>query len=209
MRRGLLFGIVLLLAAAGCTQRSNANGGASTHTTRASHSAKPSPKRTHHTARPTPTRRAAHHPLLPTSCNDLISINDLHRALGRPLTGRTVYIKGVAVSNIKRTGRTTCEYGVRGKTVPLEVGVSGYRTIGAAAERVRITVASFRGSGAAISTVRVAGQPATVGVGHAGATLVMATRYRTVAVSIIPNLEHGHAQQVLTSLTSAVLANLP
>lgn len=206
VRRGLLLGIVLLLAAAGCTQASNAKGG--TSATRPSHSAKPSPKRTHHHARPTPTRRRGHHPLLPTSCNALISINDLRHAVGK-LTGRTVYIRGIPEAKIKRTGRTTCSYGVRGKTIPLEVAVSGYQTTGAALARVQITVASFRDSGAAISTVRVGGKPATVGVGHDGATLVMAIRYRTVAISIIPKLERGHARQELTALARAVVANLP
>jgi hypothetical protein len=153
---------------------------------------------------------------LPGTCQDMLPLLDLDQALGVPLIGQTIYIKGVASPKIKRTGRVTCRYGVGkvgNKTGPakLEVGVSTYTDETAAQDRVQATVVELRGEGSAPSQVQVNGQPATVLIGRGPATLVLATGTRTIVISLAPRvIQHGNeTPKALTAVAELAVKNLP
>jgi hypothetical protein len=193
---------------AGCSQTSNGpkNATASTATaatSAAKTTAKPTPKPTH--VKPPPLHRAA----LPTDCTLLLTHGTVNRALGKAVTGKTIYIKGVAEARIGRTGRVTCRYGVKGKSIPIEAGISGYRTASQASTRVRVTVAAERDAGARVSTATIGGQPATILLGKNGSLLVYRDSNRTVAVTLDRGVGGTKAATVLKTLAAAVSANLP
>jgi hypothetical protein len=133
----------------------------------------------------------------------------INKTLGKTLTGKSIYIKGVAEKSIGRTGRSTCRYGVRGKSVPIEVGVSGYRTAAQAAARVKITVSVERDAGARASSTKVGTQPATMLLGQHGSLVVYGDSNRTVAVTLAHGVGGTKVAAVLKTLSAAVAANLP
>ena len=147
---------------------------------------------------------------LPAGCDLLLPFTDLDRALGRPLFGESAFVKGVAQPSIGRTGRVTCRYGLarggRG-TAPVEVGVSTYKDVESAAERVQATVSDQRGQGATQSEVTIAGTPATVLGGRTAVLVVLAQGSRTVAVTVQRSLR-GVVGQPAVAVTEKVLANL-
>jgi hypothetical protein len=133
----------------------------------------------------------------------------IDKALGRRLGGKTLYIKGLAEPTIGRTGRATCRYGVRNKAVPIEVGVSGYRTAAEASSRVAITVTAERDAGAATQATTVGIEHATILLGKHGSLLVYGSSNRTVAVTLGAGVVGASAAKVLKTLAASVDANLP
>jgi len=163
-------------------------------------------------AKPSPTPAAV---TLPASCEELVPFGDLDKALGKPLFGETVYIKGQAQPAIHRTGRVTCRYGIRrnpqGKPRPalLEIGVSGYTDAESATKRVQATVSASRSSGASTAEVTVDGTPGFVLINHGESTLVFAQGNRTVAVTLGPGVVAGDKSvQAVTAVGTVVARNL-
>lgn len=152
----------------------------------------------------TPSRAA-----LPADCSLLLPNSVIDKALGRRLGGKTLYIKGLAERSIGRTGRATCRYGVHNKAVPIEVGVSGYKTEAQAKARVRITVTAERDAGASAQTTTVGTERATILLGKHGALLVYGSSNRTVAVTLGAGIAGRSAAKVLKTLAASVDSNLP
>lgn len=152
---------------------------------------------------------------LPDSCGDVLSLDELDAALGRPLPGQTVFIKGQGEPKIKRTARITCRYGVRKvghrTAIPLEVGVSSYEDAGSATSRIEFTVNDQRGQGATATEVSLGDTKATALVSAAGALLVFAKGTATVALSLSKDagVAADKTQDALTKLGTAVIAHLP
>jgi hypothetical protein len=132
----------------------------------------------------------------------------LTSALGKSLDGETKYIKGLDEPKIHRTGRTTCRYGVKGKEVPVEVGVSGYSTVDAATARMDVTINAEVDAGAQKVPVKVANLDGTILLGKNGSTILVQLQNRTVAITIAPNLAKD-PQKALTQIAATVMANLP
>jgi hypothetical protein len=201
-------GGLLVVTLAGCSQASNGPKNANSATTATATSAarttaKPTSKPTH--VKPPPLHRAT----LPSDCTLLLTHGTVNRALGKAVTGKTIYIKGLAEPKIGRTGRVTCRYGVKGKSIPIEAGISGYRTASQASTRVRVTVAAERDAGARVSTTTIGGQPATILLGKNGSLLVYCDSNRTVAVTLDRGVGGTKVATVLKTLADAVSANLP
>jgi hypothetical protein len=140
----------------------------------------------------------------------MLPFTDLDRALGRPLFGQTVYVQGVPLPSIGRTGRVTCRYGLprdRRGPAPVEVGVSTYTDAAAAERRVRATVAEQRGQGGTSREATVRGLPATLLGGPTTVTLVLAQGSRTVAVTLQRSLR-GDLGRSATAVAEKVLENL-
>jgi hypothetical protein len=207
VRISWVVGGLLVVTLTACSQTSNApqsSGSASSASGSGGSSASPTPKPTP-TRTATPPTRAA----LPSQCSLLLPNSVIDKALGRRLGGKTVYIKGLAEPKIGRTGRATCRYGVHNKAVPIEVGVSGYRTVAEANSRVQVTVTAERDAGASSQSTTVGGHHATVLLGKHGSLLVYGSVNRTVAVTLGAGVAGRSAAKVLETLAASVDANLP
>jgi hypothetical protein len=201
-----LVAVAVAVLATGCGQKSNGNGQGATTSAAPSGPASGS-------ASATPTGSTAP-PVLPDSCGSVLSLDDLDTALGHPLLGRTVYIKGQAEPKINRTGRVTCRYGVRkvgNKTVvPLEVGISAYADAGSAQSRLAFTVDDQRSQGAAPTDVTLGEAKGTALVLPASALLILGKGSTTVAISITRDVAAGNAaRDMLTKLGTVVVSHLP
>jgi len=161
------------------------------------------------TATPTPSAAP-----LPEACSEILPLVELDQALGKPLVGRTSYIRGVPEPKINRLGRVTCGYGRRplpgNKTGPpqLEAGVSVYTDADAAAKRVESTVLAARSEGAVPKQVTVAGKPATVLLGPSP-LIVVADDTRTVAITFTKGLVRGDPTTSLVAVAGLALKNVP
>lgn len=205
-RRYLLAPVLAVLTAAGCSSSGSS----------AAPSGSASPSGTTSgsgTATPTPT---ATPDALPASCQSLLPVIDLDEALGVPLVGQTIFIKGVPEPKIKRTGRVTCRFGVtklpNKKSSPpkLEVGVSTYSDDAAATQRVESTVTDLRGNGASPTDVQVGGAAAKVLTGAGAATLVVASGNRTVVISLADKVvPAANTVKALTAVGNLAMKNLP
>ncbi|HEU5270114.1 MAG TPA: hypothetical protein VFU36_09340 [Jatrophihabitans sp.] len=157
-----------------------------------------------------PTATAA--PTLGGECADLVPLDTVEEALGRPVIGRTQFVRGIAEPDIGRLTYLNCRYGlatpVRGKPAPepqLEIGISLYDSADQAATRVRGTVADYRSHGAKQQDAAVGGDPATILVGYGNPTLVVAEGPRTVAVTVDPKLVAAAPTAGLVALAQAAL----
>jgi hypothetical protein len=163
------------------------------------------------TATATPTPSAAP---LPEACSEILPIVELDQALGKPLVGRTSYIRGVPEPKINRLGRVTCRYGMRplpgNRTGPpgVEAGVSVYTDAAAAEDRVEATVLAARSEGATPRPVKVAGKPATALLGPSP-LIVVADETRTVAITFAKGLVRGDPTTSLVAVAELALKNLP
>jgi hypothetical protein len=210
MVRGASLGLLAMAAvlAAGCGQKSNGNGGATSSATPSSTASGSASG----TATPSGSATAA---ALPDTCGGVLSISEVDSAVGRPLLGRISYIKGQAEPKIHRTGRVTCRYGVRmaanNKTVvPLEVGISAYSDENAAQSRIAYTVNSQRGQGASPSDVTLGDLKGTALVLPASALLIFGKGATTVAITVTKDVASGDAaKEVLTKLGTTVASHLP
>jgi hypothetical protein len=200
------------LLAAGCGQKSDSNP-QSTPSASGTPSGTPSGSGS---ATPSGSGGTGTPAALPESCADVLTLDELDQAAGKPLPGQTLYIKGQAEPKIKRTGRVTCRYGVRKvghrDSVPLEVGVSAYSDATSASDRVDFTVNSQRGNGAQASDFDGAGGvKGTVLITGDNSTAVFAKGTSTVAISL--NRDSGltgdKAKDALIKMAAAVGAHLP
>jgi hypothetical protein len=140
----------------------------------------------------------------------MLPFTDLDHALGRPLFGPSRYVVGVAEPSIGRTGRVTCQFGLppngRG-TAPLEVGVSTYKDVASASERVAATVAALRATATSQRNAAVAGQQAVLIGTKTDDNLVVAQGNRTVAVTIARTLHVASLDKAAVDIAEKVLAN--
>jgi hypothetical protein len=151
---------------------------------------------------------------LPANCTDVLTLDDLDKAIGHAINGQSVYIKGVSEPKIKRTGRVTCRYGVRkvghNLHVPIDVGISAYSDAASAADRVGYTIDQQRNGGAVSSDVTIDGTKATALVAPGSALLVFARDTETVAISVTKEVATGDAAKaILVNLGNVVAGRLP
>ena len=153
-------------------------------TTPPSSSAKPSPS---HTKPPPPK-----YTRLTATCRGDMRLTTVEKAIGQKLRGTTAYAVGRGDPTIGRLMYINCKYGVsRARGAFIEVTVSLYRSIGAAADRVRGTILDFTSHGATSSGTKIAGRNATLLLGANmlayGPTVVLHAGLRTVAVTLRPD----------------------
>lgn len=88
-------------------------------------------------------------PVLPTRCTDLIDGRQLDKTLGLPLSPVVRTIIGQPSPSVGMTGRVSCRYGIPSPsgTYALELSLSSYRDVSAAAERVPVNVEALRTPG--------------------------------------------------------------
>jgi hypothetical protein len=129
---------------------------------------------------------------LPGNCGALLPVTDLDAALGTGLPGSVSYVRGQPLPDIGRTDRITCGYGVAigpdGKALPplLEISISSYTDVPAAADRIDVTTADRQSAGDRVEAADVAGSPAVVLTGVAGTTLVFAAGASTYSLTLLP-----------------------
>ncbi len=203
VRLSWMAGGLLFVTLAACSQTSNAPPGGVKVPTTAPSKTKASPTATHTTPK-APSRAS-----LPTDCTLLLTHASVNRVLGRTLAGQTTYIKALPEPSIGRTGRVSCRYGVSGKSVPIEVDISGYETVAQATNRVKISVAAEVDGGAHTTQTTIAHEPATITIGPDGSLLIYGSVNRTVAVTLAPGTGGTRTPTILKQLGELVVANLP
>ena len=152
-----------------------------------SSSAAPSPS---HTAPPPP--RYTH---LVARCYSDLRGASIEQAIHTKLRGTTAYTVGRGDPTIGRLMYINCKYGVTPAKGPsVEITVSLYRSVAAAAERVQGTIQDFTSHGATSSGTTVNSRAATLLLGANmlayGPTLVFHAGLRTVAVTLRPDTEN-------------------
>jgi hypothetical protein len=151
-------------------------------------------------------------PTLGGECEDLLPVSTVDDALGRPVFGRTAFVRGVAEPNIGRLTYLNCRYGlaapVKGKPAPqplVEIGISLYNSASQASTRVQGTVADYRTHGASQQDAAVGNDPATILLGYGSPTLVLAEGPRTIAVTVDPKVIATAPTAGLVALAQAAL----
>jgi hypothetical protein len=162
------------------------------------------------TPSPTPTRAKPQKVVLPADCDGVLSVANVSHALGKPVKGKTIFLRNVALPKIHRTGRVTCYYGVTStiSKSPVQAGMSAYSTAEAATSRLAITVAAERSAGANVLPIKIGDIPGTVLVGKAGALLVVAQGQRTIAISLAKGVGGADPQHALNMLGGDLLAQV-
>jgi hypothetical protein len=143
-------------------------------------------------ATPTPTHTAPPPPKftrLTATCRNAMNLATVEKAIGSRLRGTTAYSVGRGDPTIGRLMYINCKYGVsRAKGAFIEISVSLYRSVGAAADRVTGTIQDFTSHGATSSGTKVAGRDATLLLGANmlayGPTVVVHAGLRTIAVTL-------------------------
>jgi len=154
----------------------------------------------------TPRRTAKVAPSLGGTCDDLLPLNTIDTALGRPVIGKTAFIVGIAEPNIGRLTYLNCRYGLaapaRGKpaVAMVEIGISLYNSSAQATRRVQGTIEDFGSHGATPNDATVGQLPATILLGYSYPTLVLAAGARTVAVTVVPALVGTGRDKALAAL---------
>jgi hypothetical protein len=145
-------------------------------------------------------------------CDTLLPVSAVDDALGRPVIGKTSDILGVAEPNIGRLTYLNCRYGigatVKGKPVPapqVEIGISLYKSVAQAAQRVQGTVEDYRSHGSTQQAAAAGTYPGTVLIGYGAPTIVVAAGPRTVAVTVLASLIAGTPTTSLVALAKAAL----
>ncbi|WP_189060572.1 hypothetical protein [Longimycelium tulufanense] len=141
---------------------------------------------------------------VPKDCTLVAPAAEVDRIAGRRL-GPSLQIVGVPEPAIGRTERLACYYGASGgvkKPVgAVELGLAGYATERAAAQRVRATIDAERARGAAVNEIRLGAEPAVLLVGPKERTLMLALDRATVVVTARHGVvDDDQATRVLTVL---------
>jgi hypothetical protein len=148
---------------------------------------------------------------IPDNCGDVASLDDLTLELNNLVTGAVQPIIGVPQSNIGRTARIDCYYGVpAGQPVgkaKVWIGLASYVNEESARKRLTATVADERTAGATVSDVQV-GQDRGVLIRNANWMLVANRGRVTVVVQVIPVLvREDHAGALLGQVADHALTN--
>jgi len=160
---------------------------------------------THSKPAPPPPPKVAK---LPGTCKSLLNADSINKVLGQKLSGSVQYAVGRGDSSINRLSFIDCKYGmIPGKAPAVEIRVSLYRSAADASDRIRATVQDFELHGAAASTTKIGGQPATLLLGANlltyGPTLVKVAGVRTIAVTMRPGWEN--VQRLLPAIGGLAL----
>ncbi|WHT17383.1 hypothetical protein N8J89_30235 [Crossiella sp. CA-258035] len=155
---------------------------------------------------------------LAKDCADVLTAADVETALGKTNGGTGVRsVVGVPEPKIGRTGRLGCYYvpprdapaGQAGSAL-VELGLATYADEAAALKRVRATVETERGKGAAVNDVQVGSDKAVLVVAEKQRTLVYAVGRSTIALTlpsgVVPDDRAGPA---LAGLAAKVAAAAP
>lgn len=131
-------------------------------------------------------------PALPASCESLVSGRQLDAVLGAAVSEQVNVVRGEAIPDIGRTGRTTCRYGdPAGSGYPVEVSLTSYATPAQAAARVEVTVTSAGRQGVVAAPLPVGGTDG-VFLPYPGTGLVVASAgIFSVAVTVRPGVLPG------------------
>ncbi|MGW0523431.1 hypothetical protein [Crossiella sp. NPDC003009] len=160
---------------------------------------------------------------LAKDCADVLTAADVETALGKTNGGTGVRsVVGVPEPKIGRTGRLGCYYGPPQDVPPrdapagqagsalVELGLATYADEAAALKRVRATVETERGKGAAVNDVQVGSDKAVLVVAEKQRTLVYAVGRSTIALTlpsgVVPDDRAGPA---LAELAAKVAAGAP
>lgn len=147
----------------------------------------------------------------PKTCDTVAGAAEVDKIAGHALGGTVDEVVGVPETNIARTARLDCYYGVPPGQPPtaavLIIAVSTYGDAQSAQARVTSTVDDARGGGATISTKKVNGTTATLMVSQQTQALALAAGTRTVAVTANAGvLPQGDDTPQLTALAQLGLA---
>lgn len=152
---------------------------------------------------------------LPDSCAAMLALTELDAALGAGLPGTVSFVLGEPLPDIGRTGRITCGFGVTaaptaaptagpsaaptagpsGVSVPplLEISISSYTDVAAAADRIDVTRADRQTAGDQVQPVEVAELAGVALTGVTATTLVVAdgtwTYSLTLQRAVVPDEE--------------------
>jgi len=148
---------------------------------------------------------------VPDNCGDVATLDELTHYLNNLVTGAVRPIIGVPQSNIGRTARIDCYYGVpAGQPIAkakVWVGLASYANEESARKRLTATVADERTVGATVSDVPV-GPDRGVLIRNANWMLVANRARVTVVVQVIPVLvREDHAGALLGQLADHALTN--
>lgn len=148
---------------------------------------------------------------VPVDCGDVATLDDLTRLLDNLVTGSVQPIVGVAQTNIGRTARIDCYYGVpTGKPVKnakVWIGLASYVNEESARKRLTATVAGERTAGATVSDVKVGGDRGVL-IRNANWMLVANRGRTTVVVQVISVLvREDHAGALLGQVAEHALTS--
>ncbi|MGB3440576.1 MAG: hypothetical protein WBA97_17660 [Actinophytocola sp.] len=148
---------------------------------------------------------------VPDNCGDVATLDELTRYLNNLVTGTVQPIVGVAQSNIGRTARIDCYYGVQAgqpmAKAKVWIGLASYVNEESARKRLTVTVADEQSAGATVSDVQV-GADRGVLVRNANWMLVANRGRVTVVVQVIPVLvREDHAGALLGQVADRALTN--
>lgn len=146
---------------------------------------------------------------VPGDCAAVATLDDLTRDLNNLVTGTVHPIVGVPQTDIGRTARIDCYYGVPPKQpiakAKVWVGLASYVNEESARKRVSATVADERKAGATVSDVKV-GPDRGVLIRNANWMLVAGRGRVTVVVQVIPVLvRDDHAGMLLGTVADHAL----
>ncbi len=151
---------------------------------------------------------------VPSSCDDVASLDDLTRILNNFVSGPVQRVVGVAQANIGRTARIDCYYSVPAGQ-PLSaayvwIGLTSYVNAESARKRLTATIAEARAATGTVSVNDVAVGEKDRGVLIRGANwMLVAERGRTtVIVQVVPALvREDHAGAVLGQVADFALTS--
>jgi hypothetical protein len=205
-RRVPVLCLITALAVAGCSKASHDKSGESTPSLPSSSAPASS------SATPTPTPIATVPASLGGRCSDLLPVIKIDGALGKTVVGKSTDVLGIAEPNIGRLTYLNCRYGlsaaVKGKPTPVpqvEIGISLYKSVAQAAQRVQGTVEDYRSHGSTQQAAAAGTYPGTVLIGFGAPTIVVAAGPRTVAVTVLASLIAGTPTTSLVALAKAAL----
>ncbi len=145
-------------------------------------------------------------------CSDLLPVTTIEGVLGKTVVGKSSDVLGIAEPNIGRLTYLNCRYGlaaaVKGKPAPapqVEIGISLYKSVAQAAQRVQGTIEDYRSHGSTQQAAAAGTFPATILTGYGAPTIVVAAGARTVAVTVLASLIAGTSSTSLVALAKAAL----
>jgi hypothetical protein len=155
----------------------------------------------------------ANDPILPKSCNELLSRLAVNTALGQHFTGEGDFLNAAPLPSIGRTGRVTCGYGVTTdaagkKSSMVEASYITYKDSETASARLDLTVANDQKAGATVTDVEVAGQPAFVLTSEQASVLVMAETSHTYVVHVDASLIAAGSTAPLVAIATTMVQNM-
>lgn len=164
------------------------------------------------TAEPSPTPTATATPSLQplqNDCQGVIGSADVVRIVGTALPGETTFVFADALPNIGRTGRVTCGYGDTGDGPKVTVTLNDYESVGAAAQRVDVTLQAASERGNVVRDQPVGPYDGHLLVDDDDVSLVVNVGPRTLVVTMQRGLVAKQAEVVVLERLAASVLGLP